>query len=363
MNFLADYLQVIDKNISNDYKDNWDHNRYGPEPTTPLRRKLLDTYLKLLNKKGYLHLHSLVSHDLADILKFQFLYETLETDADRELLLLVIAYRMMGHRKIKLPLNTPEYWRQLESLSGLVDDADALNPKFLHFSLRKIRLEKIGYPIEFYFTEGGTMIDFIVKQYEYNKNGKIIKVESGDIVIDGGGCWGDTALYFANETGINGKVFSFEFIPNNLQIFERNLSLNEHLKNTIELIKRPIWSDSSTNVNYKDFGPGSTVSLDPFPGQDGEITTLSIDDLVTQKELNKVDFLKLDIEGAEMNALQGAARTIKRFKPKLAVALYHSVDDFEKIPRMIRELAPDYRFYFSHCTIFAEESVLFAIAD
>ena len=73
----------------------------------------------------------------------------------------------------------------------------------------------------------------------------------------------------------------------------------------------------------------------------------------------KVDFIKLDIEGAEMNALKGAVQTIRRFKPKLAVALYHSIDDFERIPKLIREILPEYKFWFSHSTIYMEESMLF----
>jgi FkbM family methyltransferase len=363
MDFLAEYLKIVDENISNDHKDNWDHYRYGSEPKLTLRQRATGLVKSRLNKRGFFDLRAFVNYNLIDALKFKYLFDNLETDEDRELLLKVLAYKLMGHRKIKLPLNTPEYWGKLKSLSELGDRSDVLNPNFLHYSLHKINLNKIGYPIEFYFSEGGIMTDFIVKQYEYNRKGKMIKVEKGDVVIDGGGCWGDTALYFANETGNNGQVYSFEFIPNNIQIFEKNVSLNENLKNTIELIANPIWSDSATRVFFKDFGPGSRVSMDELSDRDGEVTTLSIDDMVAQKGLKNLDFIKLDIEGAEMNALKGATNAIREFKPKLAVALYHSMDDFDRIPRLIRDIVPGYRFYFSHCTIYGEESMLFATID
>jgi hypothetical protein len=129
------------------------------------------------------------------------------------------------------------------------------------------------------------------------------------------------------------------------------------------LIANPIWSDSATRVFFKDFGPGSRVSMDELSDRDGEVTTLSIDDMVAQKGLKNLDFIKLDIEGAEMNALKGATNAIREFKPKLAVALYHSMDDFDRIPRLIRDIVPGYRFYFSHCTIYGEESMLFATID
>jgi FkbM family methyltransferase len=270
---------------------------------------------------------------------------------------------MLGHRKVKLPLNTPEYWSKLKMIESLSNKQDTINPNFLNYSLNRINLNKLGYPIELYFTEGGIMVDYIIKQYEYKSNGVAIKAEPGDVVIDGGGCWGDTALYFANEVGNSGEVFSFEFIPNNIEIFQKNIDLNSRLKESIQLINRPLWSDSSTKVFYKDNGPASKVSLSDFNDMDGEILTLSIDELVGQKGLQKVDFIKMDIEGAEFNALTGATETIKRFRPKLAISLYHSFDDFHRIPTFIHNLVPEYRFYFSHCTINHEESVLFAKAN
>jgi FkbM family methyltransferase len=204
------------------------------------------------------------------------------------------------------------------------------------------------------------MIDFIIKQYEYNKNGKVIKAEEGDTVIDAGGCWGDTALFFSNEVGPSGKVYTFEFIPNNVRIMKKNFSLNKELERNIEIVQKPLWHDSDTKIYYKDFGPGSEVRLEPFEGMEGECETTNIDALVSSNKIETVDFIKMDIEGAETNALKGAAETIKRFKPKLAITLYHSIDDFERIPKLIKEMVPQYKFYFSHCTIYSEESLLFA---
>jgi len=345
----------------NDYDDNWDYIRYGHDSMPP-KKRIRAKIQKLLNKRGYYHvftIQELIIHSQW-IKKFEYLYNSMPAQEDKKLLLKVIAYRVLGHRKVKLPLNTAHYWDKMKFLESLCNKSDSIDPHFLHFILYRVNLNIINYPIEFYFTPGGIYSDFIIKQYEYKKKEVLIKAEVADVVIDGGGCWGDTALYFSHEVGSKGKVFSFEFIPDNIAIFEKNILLNDNLKNIIELVKRPLWENSTTKLYFKDNGPGSNVSTESFKGSAGECLTLSIDDLVVQRGLEKIDFVKLDIEGAEMNALKGASKTIKKFRPKLAIALYHSVEDFERIPILLRELVPEYELYFSHCSINAEESILFA---
>ena len=189
-----------------------------------------------------------------------------------------------------------------------------------------------------------------------------IEVGNGDVVLDCGACFGDTALYFAHKTGASGKVFSFEFIPDNIEIFKKNVSLNPELTNRIELVDLPLWSVSGKTVYYVAFGPASQVSFEPIKGATGTTITTTIDDVVKDKKIAKVDFIKMDIEGAELNALQGAIETIRVCKPKLAITLYHRPEDFGNITRYIHELNLGYKFYLGHYTIHQEETVLFAIA-
>ena len=70
----------------------------------------------------------------------------------------------------------------------------------------------------------------------------------------------------------------------------------------------------------------------------------------------------MDIEGSELAALQGAEQTLRKFKPKLAVSVYHALQDFWTIPQYLNQLGLGYRFYLRHFTIHAEETVLFAKA-
>ncbi len=280
---------------------------------------------------------------------------------DKKILVKIIAYRVLGPRKVKLPLNTEAYWKLFDRVAERVSKDDTLDPGFMHFKLKRTDLRTFGYPIDFYFTEAGIVTDFIIEQYAYKENG-ISKVyaEEGDVVLDLGGCWGDTALYFASKVGESGHVFSFEFIPGNINIHNINTRLNPSLKDRITLVENPVTHVSDLPVYYQDNGPGSRIAIAPFPEQTGQTKTISIDDFVARNGLEKVDFIKMDIEGAEPDSLRGAVQTIRKFKPKLAIAIYHSMDDFVNIPRWISDLNLGYKLYLGHYKIHAEETILFA---
>ena len=73
-----------------------------------------------------------------------------------------------------------------------------------------------------------------------------------------------------------------------------------------------------------------------------------MDSYVEQKNLPRVDYIKLDIEGAELDMLNGAAKTITRWKPKMAVSAYHKPEDLWTLATYIKSLRGDYEFQFRH---------------
>jgi FkbM family methyltransferase len=280
---------------------------------------------------------------------------------EKDLLVSLIAYRTLGYTKIKLARNNQDYWDAIEKAKQLANNEDKYDPHFMHFILEKFELNPIGYNVKLYFSEIAIAIDFIIEQYALKREGKkIISADEGDVVLDIGGCWGDTALYFASKVGENGKVYSFEFIPDNIKLFNINTSLNENLLPRISLIQQPVYNEPNVPIYFKDNGPGSSVQFQPFDGQSGETITTTIDSFVNEKKLSKVDFIKMDIEGAEMSALEGGIETIRKFRPKLAIAIYHSLDDFFNIPNWILALGLDYEIFIDHYTIHAEETICFA---
>ena len=89
------------------------------------------------------------------------------------------------------------------------------------------------------------------------------------------------------------------------------------------------------------------------------IDCMRIDDIPACSD---VSFIKMDIEGAELDALKGAKQTILRNRPKLAICIYHRNEDFMRIPEYLMNLLPDYRFFIRHhCPFLIYETVLYAV--
>ena len=358
---------LIAGSVENDFDDNYDFRRYGP-----LKPRKASAWSKLT---GMLAAHTGIGSNQADretararawlnenLSNFEWFYDRLHESASRRLLIQLLAYRALGHRRIKLPLNTPEYWTQLDALDAMTTGAESIDIGLLDFKLSRMKTEKIGYPMELFMRPSGIMAQIILQQYRCTNTDGVIEVGVGDTVIDAGGCWGDTALYFAYKTGANGKVYSFEFLTENLAIFRRNMAINPDYAQTVELIDKPLWSVSGVDLMIEGNGPGTRVVTSSLDPRAKRIKTLSIDDLIEQQNLQRLDFIKMDIEGAEMEALAGAKKSIQRFRPKLAISVYHRLQDLWEVPKWLDALDLGYDLYLRHFTIHQEETVLFARA-
>ena len=89
-----------------------------------------------------------------------------------------------------------------------------------------------------------------------------------------------------------------------------------------------------------------------------KISTVAIDNVVGEEE---VSLIKLDVEGAELKALQGAARTIRTFRPRLAISVYHKPEDIIEILEYILSLHDDYRLYIRHYQMSSCETIVYAL--
>jgi len=96
--------------------------------------------------------------------------------------------------------------------------------------------------------------------------------------------------------------------------------------------------DHDGEARFQAVGSGSSRITDNSNAT-ASIRVQTIDSLA----LEKVTFIKMDVEGAERNALKGAEKTILRDKPKLAVCIYHGNDEMLRIAEYIRALVPEYK--------------------
>lgn len=290
-------------------------------------------------------------------------YNSLCDDYSRNMLIQLLAYKVLGGSRVKLTVNTPEYWRLADvatsftTIKEVIPTGFSLNGK--EFVLDFCTWEFLGKKIQTYSNVAGNLFTFLLEQYAYRTESVQIAAEDGDYIIDGGGCWGDTALYFSSIAGDTGKVFSFEFVPSNIALLQKNLDLNYKYTGQTEIVPAALWDKSGESVDFQSNGPASSIALGGTGA--GKAVTITIDDFVRDRKLPRVDFIKMDIEGAELKALMGAIETIKVFKPKLAICIYHKPDDYFEIPVFLNSLDVGYRLYMSNYTILTAETILYAI--
>ncbi len=368
--FLSSYLREVTSSLSNWHEDNYDFYRFGPKLEEQPQRSWKTPFKAYLRRRGYVPsgLQSdgvMVAVQLVEkhLARFEWLYNQLADDESRDILVKVLAFRALGHRRVKLPLNTPAYWAALKQMKRLANPSDFIPVSFPNWQLHLLDLNAVGVPVQLYFTPKGAYSQFVLEQYRCRSDVIDIAVKPGDYVIDAGACWGDTALYFAYRSRPDGRVFSYEFVTDNLEILRRNLALNPDLNNRIQVVERAAWGESNVTISVRGEGPGSQVSVAETSASEVGPLTLAIDDLAVQQKLPRIDFIKMDIEGAELPALRGATQAIRRHKPKLAISVYHRLSDFFEIPEFLDSLAVGYRFFLRHYTIHAEETVLFAEAN
>jgi FkbM family methyltransferase len=218
------------------------------------------------------------------------------------------------------------------------------------------KLQKVSdnkYKIDNFIYNGnyGEVVEaFYFEQYAY----KNVKPSSGDVIIDAGACFGDTALWFSKYIG-NGRVYAFEPMEENFKILKENIKVNSLEKIVIPVQKGV--GETESKLKISGYGVASSVEFGGSNVKTIDIT--SIDKFVSDNKIDHVDFIKMDIEGAELSALKGSEEMIKKFKPKLAICVYHKGKDIFEIPEYLISIFPEYNFYLKHNTDGFADTVLY----
>lgn len=156
----------------------------------------------------------------------------------------------------------------------------------------------------------------------------------GDIAIDGGAYDGATSRDFAMQ---GAKVYAFEMDSVN---YRNCLARAEKYNFVMENVGL---SNQEGEENYAYFDVASRKGMGKLVAKFTDLDTY-----VLKNNLPRVDYIKLDIEGAELDMLHGAAKTISRWKPKMAVSAYHKPEDLWALAKYIKSIRPDYEFCFRH---------------
>lgn len=176
-------------------------------------------------------------------------------------------------------------------------------------------------------------------------------VREGDVVLDCGANIG-TFTRTALSRGAS-KVIAIEPAPDNLECLRRNFK-DEIASKRVVVYAKGVWDkDDWLDLHLHDHNSAADSFL--IRGKDGErsiqVPLTTIDKLVRELGLAKVDFIKMDIEGSEPNALKGAQETLAKFHPRLAMSVYHEPDHPTVVPELIRAAWPGYQMECGPCAV------------
>lgn len=194
----------------------------------------------------------------------------------------------------------------------------------------------------------------IYRQFNENQyfDLEYLNVSDDESFVDCGALDGETSLIFFRKFGsCLKKVWLFEPDKGNVQKCRRNF---ENTKIDYEIIEKGVWS-SSMQLRFTSLGNGGACIDEK--GTD-YINTITLDEVL---ENCNPTFIKMDIEGAELEALKGAQKVIKRYQPKLAISVYHKYEDIAQIPQLLLDYYPDYKFYLRHYSLMNSETILYAL--
>ena len=151
---------------------------------------------------------------------------------------------------------------------------------------------------------------------------KILDVKKGDVFVDVGAHIGTYTIPIAKKVGEMGKVISFEPHPKSIDLLERNIALNQI--NNVVLKKLPV-SDSKKKVLFrlsKD-PPTSGIETDGKNEYVLEMEAIDLDTVLSEQNLTKIDWLKIDVEGKELDVLKGSKNILKKFSPKIIIEMFN----------------------------------------
>lgn len=185
---------------------------------------------------------------------------------------------------------------------------------------------------------------FIVPDFNYYQH--FYKVKANDVVLDAGANCGHLTLFFSKLVGKDGMVHAFEPDRFNIERIAQNRQLNNDLADNIKIEELLLWNENKF-IDFNEAGTvGSSAVWIPDADKCVKKEAVRIDDWVLKNNIQNLDFIKMDIEGAEIEALDGCVQTIENLKPNFAIASYHIVDGeatYIKVEEFFKKISYPYK--------------------
>ena len=233
--------------------------------------------------------------------------------------------------------NANELWNEIRYLLSKLEDEES----------KKIVFELIKGFCD--FSHGETMHDYSVcctPDMYFPKD--IITFNPYDILVDGGGFVGDTIEDFLSRGYSFDKYYCYELNKINYEKLVENVNNEKVISYNLGIGKK------EEEVHYDVIGASS--GKNKTGSMKGKI--VSLDEHLSGE---KVTYIKMDVEGGEIEALEGARNLIIQNHPQLAICLYHRFSDLWTIPKLILKFVPEYKLYLRHHTNVMSDTVLYAM--
>ena len=228
------------------------------------------------------------------------------------------------------------YWTRLSLLRHTAIEAVPGSPLLLHKT-----------PVRDFYAPKGTAVNFVLaEQLTHIYGTGEYRVRAGDVVLDCGANIGT----FTNEALLAGArlVVAIDPSPGNVDAMQRTFA-KEIAEGRVIVYPKGVWNKDDT-LEFSVYDNSALDSLVMTERSiDGgklekkiQVPLTTIDKLVAELGLSKIDYIKMDIEGAERQAIAGGTETIRKFHPRMSIATENLDDDYLVLPKAILAISPNY---------------------
>jgi FkbM family methyltransferase len=251
-------------------------------------------------------------------------------------------YATVG-QMLRVPFHLPNYTRPAQAAKHI----------------RQLQTDSNGYTLwetplgQLWASKGASSLtEMVAEQMQRTYGVGSQSVKAGDVVLDGGANIG-IFCRVAFRLGA-AQVIAIEPSPENLKCIRRNCA-DELAKNKLIIVPAGLWQKETTlwfavNPVHEEAGKLIDTPADlPLGHTLIEVPVVNVDALKKRLAVNRIDFIKLDIEGAEREALAGAVETLRSDKPRMAICMYHLDDDIDVLPALVTKANPTYKIETGMC--------------
>lgn len=268
-----------------------------------------------------------------------------------------IEFLSLPHRYIflknKIDYTKNDFSLIREFVNMMADEVEKYRWLYEHLAdnrSKKVLNGIIQYWITFNINEMHALCETVFTDY-YDLD--ILECDKTDVMVDLGAYTGDSVIDYINTYGVYKKIYAYEITPSTYQALVENVSAYPN----VVAVQKGVGSE--TGIMYLsggDYGAGNHLS---------DAGNISVEVVTLDEDIKEpISVIKMDIEGAEKDALRGAGRHIAEDRPKLLISSYHLAEDIFEIPYLINEMRDDYKFYMrfnGHNSLWPCDYVLFAV--